>query len=95
MRFPTLTGPAALAGLTALALAGCVAAGVPQTSYDPHLYDANGNVVPPVAQALPAQAPPAQPECREVERSITVGGQPQQAYARACLQPDGSWRFTD
>lgn len=31
--------------------------------------------------------------CREFQQSITVGGQKQQGYGRACQQPDGSWRI--
>ncbi len=59
-------------------------------SYDPNLYDAGGNVIPPVAAALPAE-----PACREVQTTVTIGGKPQQAYGTACRQPDGSWRFTN
>ncbi|MDX9689703.1 MAG: glycine zipper 2TM domain-containing protein [Proteobacteria bacterium] len=31
--------------------------------------------------------------CREFQQTITVGGQKQQAYGRACQQPDGSWKI--
>jgi surface antigen len=31
--------------------------------------------------------------CREFQQKITVGGQVQQAYGRACQQPDGSWKI--
>ena len=31
--------------------------------------------------------------CREFQQSITVGGQRQQGYGRACQQPDGSWQI--
>ncbi len=30
--------------------------------------------------------------CREFQETVTIGGQPQQAYGRACRQPDGSWK---
>jgi len=30
--------------------------------------------------------------CREFQTTVTIGGQPQQAYGRACQQPDGSWK---
>jgi surface antigen len=30
--------------------------------------------------------------CREYQQTIVVGGQPQNAYGRACRQPDGSWK---
>lgn len=75
-----------------LLLAGCEVppSTIPSESYDPHLYDASGNVVTPVA-AVPQPAP----ECREVERTVEIGGKPQKAYATACRQPDGTWRFTN
>ncbi len=31
--------------------------------------------------------------CREYQQTITVGGKTEQAYGRACRQPDGSWRI--
>lgn len=31
--------------------------------------------------------------CREFQQTITVGGQKQQAYGKACQQPDGSWKI--
>ncbi|MCL2468664.1 MAG: RT0821/Lpp0805 family surface protein [Alphaproteobacteria bacterium] len=31
--------------------------------------------------------------CREFQQTIIVGGQQQQAYGRACQQPDGSWKI--
>ena len=30
--------------------------------------------------------------CREFQQMITVDGQQQQAYGKACRQPDGSWK---
>jgi surface antigen len=30
--------------------------------------------------------------CREFQTTVTIGGQPQQAYGQACRQPDGSWK---
>jgi surface antigen len=30
--------------------------------------------------------------CREFQSTVTIGGQPQQAYGTACRQPDGSWK---
>jgi surface antigen len=59
----------------------------PAGSVDPHLYDANGRIVTPVAQAAPA--------CRPVAIDATIGGQPQRVERTACLQSDGSWRFTE
>ncbi len=32
-------------------------------------------------------------QCREFQQLITVGGQTQEGYGTACLQPDGSWRI--
>jgi hypothetical protein len=31
--------------------------------------------------------------CREFEETVTIGGQPQQAYGTACRQPDGTWQL--
>lgn len=31
--------------------------------------------------------------CREFQQTITVGGQRQQAYGKACRQPDNSWKI--
>jgi surface antigen len=31
--------------------------------------------------------------CREYQQTIVVGGQSEQAYGRACRQPDGSWKI--
>jgi len=31
--------------------------------------------------------------CREFQQTITVGGRKQQAYGKACRQPDGSWKI--
>jgi surface antigen len=31
--------------------------------------------------------------CREFQQTITVGGERQQAYGKACQQPDGSWKI--
>ena len=31
--------------------------------------------------------------CREYQQSVSVGGETQQAYGRACRQPDGSWKI--
>lgn len=75
-----------------LLVAGCVAGGGQTMGiYDPRLYDANGNVV----AAAPPPPPPPVPDCREVERSVIIGGQAQRATGTACRQPDGTWRFTD
>ena len=31
--------------------------------------------------------------CREYTQTVTVAGQPQQAYGTACRQPDGTWKI--
>ncbi len=31
--------------------------------------------------------------CREYQAVSVIGGQPQQSYGQACLQPDGSWKI--
>ena len=31
--------------------------------------------------------------CREFQQTITVGGQTESAYGRACRQPDGQWKI--
>lgn len=31
--------------------------------------------------------------CREFQQQIVVGGKTQQAYGKACQQPDGSWKI--
>jgi len=31
--------------------------------------------------------------CREYQQTVIIGGQEQQAYGRACRQPDGSWKI--
>ena len=72
-----------------LLVAGCVSGPDSMGLYDPRVYDANGNI------AAAAPPPPSAPECREVERTVIIGGQAQRAYANACRQPDGTWRFTD
>jgi len=33
--------------------------------------------------------------CREYTKAIRVGGRLEQAYGKACLQPDGSWEIVD
>jgi hypothetical protein len=73
---------------TLLILTGCVAGGLASGSYDPQVYDAGGNAV----AAMPVPPPP---ECREIERNVTIAGQQQRAYGEACRQSDGSWRFVN
>ena len=41
----------------------------------------------------PLASAPAEPQCREYQTTITIGGKPQKAYGRACRQPDGTWKI--
>jgi hypothetical protein len=78
--------------LGVLVLAGCARVDT-VGRYDPRLYDAKGNVI---AETPPPPPPVAAgPDCRQVARTVVIGGQPQQALATACHQPDGSWLFTN
>ncbi len=33
--------------------------------------------------------------CREVTKTVVIGGRLENAYGRACYQPDGSWQWVD
>lgn len=33
--------------------------------------------------------------CREYQQTVTVGGKTEQAYGRACRQPDGNWKIVN
>lgn len=33
--------------------------------------------------------------CREYQQTVTIDGQPQRAYGKACREPDGSWRIVE
>lgn len=33
--------------------------------------------------------------CREYQQTVIIGGQAQDAYGKACRQPDGSWRIVN
>jgi surface antigen len=79
--------------LAVAALAGCVQGPDTLERYDPHLYDAGGQVI----SAVPPPAAPAasEPVCRDVTRNVTIGGQLQHATGTACRQADGSWLFVN
>ena len=54
------------------------------------------------AGATAKAAPPAPPkaartdaQCREFQRTITIGGKTEKAYGTACRQPDGTWKEVD
>ncbi len=34
-------------------------------------------------------------QCREFQQEVTIGGETEQAYGTACLQPDGSWKIQE
>lgn len=66
----------------------------------------NENGTPPAAaKGKPAQKPAsrakradqasAEPFCREYQQKVTVGGKAQEAFGKACLQPDGSWKVAN
>jgi surface antigen len=38
------------------------------------------------------QIPQTGQYCREYQQTVVVGGQEQQAYGKACRQPDGTWK---
>jgi hypothetical protein len=44
-----------------------------------------------VAPQQPAVAR-QQPYCREYQKTVIIGGQPQPGFGTACMQPDGSWK---
>ena len=33
--------------------------------------------------------------CREVNKTVVIDGRLQNAYGKACYQPDGSWQWVD
>ena len=49
---------------------------------------------PRQGETQPAQTAtaPTEPECREFQTTVTIGGKPEEAYGRACRQPDGTWK---
>ena len=48
----------------------------------------SGTIVP-----QPAVQNDAGEYCREYQQTVTVAGKSEQAYGRACRQPDGSWKI--
>jgi hypothetical protein len=62
---------------TVLACAGCVF--VPDQAPAPR----------PLAS--PARGP--QPDCREFQQTVSIGGQTQQAFGMTCRQADGTWKI--
>ena len=48
-----------------------------------------GTITPRLARVDPSTGR----YCREFQQTVTVGGQTQQAFGRACRQPDGNWQI--
>jgi len=48
----------------------------------------HGAIVP-----KPAYRAPTGEYCREYQQTITVGGRSEEAFGKACRQPDGSWKI--
>lgn len=46
-----------------------------------------------VLVSISVNANAAQTTCREYTKNINIGGRVQQAYGKACLQEDGTWRI--
>jgi hypothetical protein len=47
----------------------------------------------PLGTVSPIHGGALRPECREFRQTITISGQPVQAYGTACRQPDGIWKI--
>lgn len=48
----------------------------------------SGTITPRLARVDPGTGQ----YCREFQQTVTVGGRTQEAYGKACRQPDGSWK---
>ena len=48
----------------------------------------NGNVTPTRTYQTASGS-----SCREYQQTVTIGGKTEQAFGRACRQPDGSWKI--
>lgn len=51
--------------------------------------DGNKGTITPVRDGYVASGA----YCREFQQSVVINGQQQQAYGKACQQPDGSWKI--
>ena len=60
---------------------------------------ASAYVTPGASVSATPVSPPYQAAngltCREYQSRVVVGGQAQNSYGTACLQPDGSWRIAN
>jgi hypothetical protein len=72
----------ALSPLIVLLGAACIAEPMPAAA-----------TAPTPLQLVTGEPAPAPQGCREFNTPVTIGGQQQQAYGTACLQPDGSWKI--
>jgi hypothetical protein len=86
----------AVAAVALLGLAACET--TEQTAADETI---QWNAPRPETQPAPPPASPpgtppsgaaSEPQCREYQTTIMIGGKPQKAYGRACRQPDGTWK---
>jgi hypothetical protein len=93
-----LSTPLAIAAAALLALSACQT-----TDSDEQKESITWNTptkapeqTPPPSAKPPAPQASAQPEpeCREYQTTITIGGKDEKAYGRACRQPDGTWKDT-
>jgi len=82
--------------LAAAALLGLSACETTDTTAERETIRWNTPAQPPATPetrpAPPHAGPPAEPECREYQTTVTIGGKPQKAFSRACRQPDGTWK---
>jgi surface antigen len=53
----------------------------------------NSGTVTPTRTYTPPQPQYEGQVCREFQQAITVGGETQRGFGRACRQPDGSWKI--
>jgi hypothetical protein len=48
---------------------------------------------PPRVAAHPPPPAPPEPECREFQQMVIIGGREEEAYGTSCRQADGSWHL--
>lgn len=77
-----------------LALAACQT--TDSTPKETITWDKPAQSAPPAKPAPPPPerqaSAPTEPQCREYQTTVNIGGKPQKAYGRACRQPDGTWK---
>lgn len=80
--------------LAAIALAGCSSTSARAPGRE-IVWESERIVAPATGAASTAAStsPAGSPDgCREYTHTVIIDGKEQQAYGRACPQPDGSWR---